>query len=172
MKWRWHLKIDSTEKTFLTNHLRACGWPSVQKPTRASIGYRSTGGGGGGSSSGGARITAIYFDSPGSDTGTNSSLNAEWVRIKNTTSTRKTLTGWTLRDTASHVFTFPTFALAAGAAVEVHTGSGVNSAGNLYWHEGDYIWNNSGDTATLRNAAGTVVDRCSYTSSDDPKASC
>lgn len=172
VKWRWHLQIDSTEKTFLTNHLRACSWPSVRKPTRPSIAYGSTGGGGGGSSSGGARITAIYFDSPGSDTGTNSSLDAEWVRIKNTTSTRKTLTGWTLRDSSSHVFTFPTFALAAGAAVEVHTGSGTNSATNLYWHSTGYIWNNTGDTATLRNGGGTLVDRCSYTSADDPKASC
>lgn len=172
VKWRWHLKIDGTEKTFLTRHLRACGWPNVRKPTRPRIGHRSTGGGGGGSSSGGARITAIYFNSPGNDTGSNSSLNAEWVRIKNTTSTRKTLTGWTLRDSSTHVFTFPTFGLAAGAAVKVHTGSGGDTAGNLYWHESGYIWNNDGDTATLRNAGGTVVDRCSYTQSADPEASC
>ena len=170
VKWRWHLKIDGTEKTFLTDHLRACGWPTVRKPTRPSIGYRSSGGGG--SSTGGARITAIYFDSPGSDTGSNSSLNAEWVRIKNATSTRKTLTGWTLHDSSTHVYVFPTFALGAGASVKVHTGSGANTAGNLYWHEGFYVWNNSGDTATLTNAAGTVVDRCGYTSSADPEAPC
>ena len=30
------------------------------------------------------RITKIYFDSPGADTGTNKSLNAEYVQIKNT----------------------------------------------------------------------------------------
>jgi hypothetical protein len=44
------------------------------------------------------RITKIYFDSPGDDTGSNTSLNAEYVVIKNTGTTRKALTGWTLRD--------------------------------------------------------------------------
>ena len=169
VKWRWHLKIDDTEKTFLTDHLRACGWPRVRKPTRPAIGHQSTGGG---SSTSGARITAIYFDSPGSDTGTNSSLNAEWVRIKNTTNTRKTLTDWTLHDSATHVYPFPTFTLAAGATVKVHTGSGADTASDLYWRQGYYVWNNSGDAATLTNAAGAVVDRCSYTSADDPLATC
>jgi hypothetical protein len=169
VKWRWHLKINAAEKTFLTDHLRACGWPIVSKPTRPTIGYASTTGG---SSTGGVKITAIYFDSPGSDDGSNSSLNAEWVQLKNTTSTSKTLTSWSLHDAASHVYAFPTFNLAAGAYVKVHTGSDSNTAGNLYWHSPGYIWNNTGDTATLRNSAGTVVDSCSYSSSADPKAIC
>jgi hypothetical protein len=33
---------------------------------------------------GAIKINRIYFDSPGSDTGSNSSLNAEWIRLKNT----------------------------------------------------------------------------------------
>ena len=33
------------------------------------------------------KIYFVYFDSPGSDTGSNSSLNAEYVTIKNTSST-------------------------------------------------------------------------------------
>jgi Lamin Tail Domain len=120
----------------------------------------------------GIRITAIYFNSPGSDSGSNSSLNAEWVRIKNFTSHRKALTGWTLRDASAHVYHFPTFHLAAGAAVKVHTGHGSNTAGNLYWRSSYYIWNNTGDTATLKNSAGTVIDRCSYSSAADPEALC
>jgi hypothetical protein len=120
----------------------------------------------------GVRMTTIYFDSPGADTGSNTSLNAEWVRIKNFTSHRKTLTDWTLRDASSHVYHFPTFHLAAGAAVKVHTGHGTNTASNLYWRSSYYIWNNSGDTATLKNANGTVIDRCHYTSASDPKANC
>jgi hypothetical protein len=170
VKWRWQFKINSGEKTFLTSHLSACGWPSVTKPSRPSIGLASTSGGG--SSTGGIRIKAIYFDSPGSDLGSNSSLNAEWVKLKNITSTQKTLTGWTLRDTAAHIYSFPTFRLAAGAYVKVHTGFGSNTAGNLYWRSSGYIWNNSGDIATLKNASGTTVSRCSYTSSADPEAFC
>jgi hypothetical protein len=124
------------------------------------------------SSTGGIRIRAIYFNSPGVDTGTNTSLNAEWVRLKNITSTRKTLTGWTLRDASSHVYHFPTFGLAAGSTVRVHTGSGSNTASNLYWRSSFYIWNNTGDTAILKNASATTVDRCSYTSAADPEAFC
>jgi hypothetical protein len=60
------------------------------------------------------KITKIYCDSPGADTGTNKSLNAEYVVIKNTGTTRKALTGWTLRDASKHVYKFPTFRLGAG----------------------------------------------------------
>ena len=119
------------------------------------------------------RIAAIYFDSPGTDTGSNSSLNAEWVKIKNPTGSRKTLTHWTLRDAGSvHVYHFPTFHLAPGATVKVHSGHGSNGAHNLYWGSSGYIWNNSGDTATLKNANGVRVDRCHYTSADDPEVFC
>jgi len=38
VKWRWRLRINRIEKTFLVNHLSACGWPSVQTPRRATIG--------------------------------------------------------------------------------------------------------------------------------------
>jgi hypothetical protein len=38
VKWRWHLRINPVEKTFLVNHLSACGWPSVRAPQRAAIG--------------------------------------------------------------------------------------------------------------------------------------
>lgn len=171
VKWRWQLHINSTEKTFLSTHLSACNWPSIGKPSRPAIGLATSSGSGGPSASG-AAITAIYFDSPGSDTGSNTSLNAEWVQIKNVTSTRKTLTGWALRDASSHVYSFPSFSLAAGASVRVHTGSGSNTGSSLYWGAGGYIWNNSGDTATLKNASGTTVDHCSYSSNADPEAHC
>jgi Lamin Tail Domain len=114
-------------------------------------------------SSAAIRITKIYFDSPGADTGSNKSLNAEYVVIKNTGTIRKTLTGWTLRDASRHVYKFPTFRLGAGKSVKVHTGKGINYLGNLYWRSSSYIWNNNGDTATLKRSNGTVASRCSYT---------
>jgi hypothetical protein len=123
-------------------------------------------------SAGGARITVIYFDSPGSDTGSNRSLNGEFVSIKNVTTTRRTLTRWTLRDTSDHIYRFPAFRLPAGDTVRVHTGSGPDTAHNLYWGSRAYIWNNTGDTATLRNADGTRVDSCRYTSASDPERTC
>jgi hypothetical protein len=41
VKWRWHLKVNATERAFLTSALANCGWPRVPKPTRPTI---STGG--------------------------------------------------------------------------------------------------------------------------------
>jgi hypothetical protein len=43
------------------------------------------------------RITKVQYDPPGSDTGSNSSLNAEWVKIKNTGDKAKSLRRWKLR---------------------------------------------------------------------------
>jgi hypothetical protein len=114
------------------------------------------------SASAGIRITGIFFDSPGSDTGSKSSLNAEWIRVKNTSSAGRFLTGWTIRDSANHVYKFGSFKLGAGKSVTVHTGKGSNTASNRYWRSGWYIWNNEGDRATLKNSGGTVFDRCSY----------
>ena len=121
-------------------------------------------------SSGAIRITKISYDSPGSDRGSNSSLNAEWIRIKNTGSSAKALTGWTIRDVASHVYRLGTLRLAAGASMTVHTGSGSNSASHRYWESGWYIWNNDGDTARLKNRSGTTVDSCSYSGSGSTTA--
>lgn len=108
------------------------------------------------------RTTRVQYDSPGSDTGSNSSLNAEWVRITNKSATVRALTGWRLRDAAGHVYTFPTFKLRPGSSVRVHTGRGANTGSDLYWRQGWYIWNNTGDKATLKNKAGAVIDTCSW----------
>ena len=70
------------------------------------------------------KISYAKYDSPGSDTGSNLSLNGEYIVIKNTTSTNRSLTGWTLRDKTGYTYRFPTFTLRAGATVTVHTGKG------------------------------------------------
>src|SRR5438034_2400635 len=61
------------------------------------------------------RIGFVYYDSPGSDTGSNASLNAEYVKIKNTGSRAKVLTGWRLHDQSHHRYTFGTLPSAAAA---------------------------------------------------------
>jgi hypothetical protein len=174
--WRWRLAISPTQKAFLHLHLRRCGWPAVPAPTRPAIGKHPTGGAGGGRKgqvATGVTISAISFDPPGSDTGTNSSLNGEWVKVTNTKATAASLTDWTLRDAAGHLFVFPTSRLKAHADVKVHTGSGSDTAADLYWGSTQYIWNNTGDTAVLLDRAGKQADRCTYTSSGTTsRASC
>ncbi|MBP8002988.1 MAG: lamin tail domain-containing protein [Chloroflexi bacterium] len=102
------------------------------------------------------QIVYIEYDPPGPDE------DGEYVRFDNLGGSNATLTGWTLRDDANHVFTFPSFTLAVGASVRVWTGSGSNNNANLYWGSGAAIWNNAGDTATLRNSGGQVIDVCTY----------
>jgi hypothetical protein len=108
------------------------------------------------------QITKIYFDSPGTDNRSNSSRNAEYVTIKNKGSSNRSLDGWTLRDRSRHVYYFYGVTLRAGRSVTIHTGDGNDTSTNLYWGSGNYIWNNDGDGATLKNANGSTVDTCSY----------
>jgi Lamin Tail Domain len=112
--------------------------------------------------SGAIRIKRVYFDSPGSDTGSNASLNREWVLIRNTGNRGRWLTGWRLRDEYGWVYRFGEFRLRAGRAVKIHSGNGTDGRRHLYWDRGGYVWNNTGDTAKLRTRGGRLVDRCSY----------
>jgi hypothetical protein len=109
------------------------------------------------------RITTIQYDSPGTDTGTNLSLNAEYVVVKNVSTTARSLTGWTLRDANGYVYTFPSTTLGAGKSITVHTGQGTVDPRHRYWGRTWYVWNNTGDTAYLRNASGGAVHQCGWT---------
>jgi hypothetical protein len=108
-------------------------------------------------------ITKVYYDSPGADKGSNSSLNDEYIRLTNRRSYTINLNGWTIRDKASHIYTFKTdFKLGPSKSVYLHTGKGENTSRHRYWGRGWYVWNNTGDKAYLRNKAGTLVDTCSW----------
>lgn len=113
-------------------------------------------------------FSAAEPNSPGSDRGANSSLNAEWVRLTDSSRTvAYTLTGWTVRDRANHVYTFGSFTLKPGASVTLHTGKGTNSSTNRYWGQGWYVWNNTGDEAFLKNRSGATQDTCTWGSTPD-----
>ena len=105
---------------------------------------------------------------------TTAKLNGEWVQLTNTTARSVAMTSWTLRDKAGHVYRFPRFVLGAHKSVNVHTGTGRNSAINLYWgHQPpssfSYVWNNSGtETARLENATGRTVDYRTYVGKSVP----
>jgi len=107
-------------------------------------------------------ITQIQYNSPGRDSGSNTSLNREYVVIENTGNHVIRLTGWTLRDSDHNVYGFAGFRLKAGDKVFIHTGKGDDTRRNLYWGLDKYVWDNNRDTAVLKNRAGDVVDRCSY----------
>jgi len=102
------------------------------------------------------QITYIEYDPPGDD------VQGEYVQIENLGGAAQEMTGWTLRDEANRVFTFPAFTLPTGGTVRVWTGGGTNTATDLYWGSGTAIWNNDGDTAYLRDTGGTLISNYTY----------
>jgi hypothetical protein len=119
------------------------------------------------------KIKSISFDPPGNDTGSNRHLNKEFVVIKNTGRRAKQLKGWKLIDRGrDHTFRFPRFKLRAGRSVKIHTGRGRNTRWHLHWRNSWYIWNNDGDTATLKTRGGRTASRCSYSSSASSPKRC
>ena len=107
-------------------------------------------------------VYRIYYNSPGTDSGSNYSLNGEWIQLRNRCSTGRSLASWKIKDVAGHTYTFGTFRLGGGKYVKVRTGNGTATATNLYQGRSWYVWNNDKDTAYLYNANGTLIDRCYY----------
>jgi phosphatidylserine/phosphatidylglycerophosphate/cardiolipin synthase-like enzyme len=93
-------------------------------------------------------IATVVYDPPGDD------LAGEHVLLRNSGGRPVDLGGWTLRDEAGAIYTFPAVTLGAGAELRVWVKAGTDDAANLYWGRGQPVWNNSGDTATLRDVTG------------------
>jgi len=114
----------------------------------------------------------IQYDSPGSDDGSNASLNAEFVVVKNVSGQKVQLRGFSVRDAQGRTFTFPAMRLRPGRTVRLHTGNGTNTARHVFWRQSNYVWNNGGDTATLRNATGKLIDTCAWTTAGTGTITC
>jgi hypothetical protein len=82
-------------------------------------------------------------------------LNAEWVVVSYTGDDQINLANWELRDNDKNVFVFPQLVLHPRGAVQIHTTSGTNTVIDLYWGEGDPVWE-SGEEAQLFDPSGTV----------------
>jgi hypothetical protein len=129
--------------------------PDILFPTSASMSLQSV-------SSivepGDIRLVSITYAPAGGN------ANEEYVVIENRGNEAISLTNWRLEDAASRApsFTFPQFTLTAEAQVKIWTGKGANSETDLYWGSDAAIWVYDGDTASLYDEAGTLVDRCSY----------
>lgn len=108
------------------------------------------------------QFTRVWYDSPGSDFRSNTSLNAEYVIIKNTTRKPIDLEGWILRDETGYKYVFGDVTVKPGKKIIVRTGQGQDTTTTLYWGRKQYVWNNDGDTATLRNATGKKIDTCGW----------
>jgi len=104
-------------------------------------------------------IWDFHFNAEGDD---NYNLNDEFVVFKNKCSYSVDMTDWTIKDeTASHLYTVPSFTFQASSTFTLFTGTGTNTNSALYWGRtsGNYaaIWNNNGDTLFLRDSNGNLV---------------
>jgi micrococcal nuclease len=112
-----------------------------------------------GSTDGRVRVVEVNADAPGDD---NENLGEEYVVLENTGEEPLDLSGWTVSDEAAHTYTFGDVTLDPGERVTLHTGSGTDSGESVYWGRSGAVWNNDGDTVTVRDADGDVVARRSY----------
>jgi len=99
------------------------------------------------------------FDAPDDD---RKELNQEYVSFRNEGTANAQLGGCSVQDAVGCEYVFPAFILASGATVTLHTGSGEDSATDLYWGMGRPVWNNDGDTVLLYDSQGNLVDQYSY----------
>ncbi|MFG2561307.1 lamin tail domain-containing protein [Streptomyces sp. NPDC048496] len=111
-------------------------------------------------SNSGVVLGEIQYESPGTDYGTNRSLNGEWVTVTNTSYRTVDLSGWTLSDESRRTYRFD-MSLAGRSSVRVHTGYGRDNRHDVYQDLRHYVWDDS-DTATLRNEDGYRVDSKSW----------
>ena len=113
-----------------------------------------------GNGSANVTVSDIHADAAGND---NDDLDDEYVTLKNTGSSAVNLSGWTVSDEADHTYTFSSgVSLGAGETITLHTGSGSDSASDVYWGRSSAVWNNGGDTVYVRTGTGTQAATRSY----------
>ncbi len=106
-------------------------------------------------------LSCCQFNAPGDDA---ANKVEEYVCFSNNGAQAVNMENWTLTDEYGWSYTFPAFALDAGAIVRVRTGCGQNTATDLYWCHGgaSAIWNNDGDIVFLFDARSALVAQYSY----------
>ncbi len=105
-------------------------------------------------------VVEIHADAAGDD---NENLDDEYVVFENAGDGPLDLSGWQVGDEAGHTYVFPDgFTLPAGQRVRLRTGDGTDTDADLYWRRNGAVWNNDGDTVTVRTADGRVVVERSY----------
>ena len=102
----------------------------------------------------------VHPDAPGDD---HQNRNGEFVVIESRVDSALFIGGWQLCDAAAHCFAFPAGrVLQPRDSVTIYTGSGEADSLRLYWGSGRAVWNNDGDVATVRTAAGVEVIAVQY----------
>ena len=108
-------------------------------------------------------LAALIVDITYDGDATTNDPNDETVVIVNGASAPLDMTGWTLRDTRGHLYTFGAFILPVDGQVTLYTGKGTDSATKRYWGQSSGVLDNTGpETVTLRDASGLLIDSYPY----------
>jgi micrococcal nuclease len=105
------------------------------------------------------KIARVQADPKGDD---RRNPNGEYVRICNVSDRPVTLQGFSIRDEARHRYVFSVGTLTPGHTALLRSGKGRDDTTNrkqlmFYWGSGP-IWNNDGDTASLFDPEGKLID--------------
>lgn len=101
----------------------------------------------------------VTFDAPGSDL---TNMNGEFVVITNNGNSAIDMTGWSIKDEATHIYKFENAELKPHEDLTLYTGAGQDSELSLYWNSKEPVWNNDGDTAFLFDAEGNLISAVSF----------
>ena len=104
-------------------------------------------------------LMKFNYDAKGND---DENLNDEYVILQNVRDTSVNMTGWTIKDEGSNIFTFPNYILPTNEIVTLHTGSGFNVKNELFWNKRGAVWNNKGDAIYLRDEEEKLVLNSEY----------
>ncbi|MEM4714155.1 MAG: lamin tail domain-containing protein [Candidatus Nanoarchaeia archaeon] len=97
----------------------------------------------------------INYDAPGNDS---ENINGEFITIKNKENYTLNLTGWTIKDAATHIYKFKKEVyLNPNEEITLYSGTGIDSKKELYWNSNIPIWNNDGDAAYLFDEKGNLI---------------
>jgi micrococcal nuclease len=109
-------------------------------------------------------ITSFHANPPGNET---FNLNSEYVRLASITDLPASLRGYALANRRDERYTFGDVVVPAGHTVIVASGGGTDQLDakrqlKLFWNRTQGAWANKGDTASLRDPTGHVVDELAY----------
>lgn len=106
---------------------------------------------------------AFVLDEIHEASGLGDNVEDEYVTFRNTSDEALSLSGWIVETEDEQRFVFPDrFTLDSGQNVTVHSGRGSDTETDVYWGTTGEVWDDDGDTITVRTADGREVLREPY----------
>lgn len=101
-------------------------------------------------------IDEFHYDALGEDC---QNPNDEYFILRNVC-TEIDLEGWTIKDSARHIYTFKNFTAKTNVSFTLYSGFGTNNETDLFWNsnlECPSVWNNDHDILFLRDSEDNLV---------------